>query len=292
MKITILPLEKWVDLHMHSTMSDGSLTPEEMVRLAYRRQIKTISLTDHDTLAGIPLAQKEAEKYGIHIIPGIEISAIYPKGTMHILGYNIDIHSKNLQAKLVEYKNARGSRNEQIIEKLQNLGIDITFDDVLKVAGPEATMGRPHIANVLMAKGVVQDFREAFQVYLADNIGKAYVEKEIFQPQEAIDMIHDAGGKAFVAHPTSLYLEDEEIPVYFKELKEMGMDGMEIYTSAHNRGRMKKFRKYAEEFDFMISGGSDFHGSSKPRIKLGSCHEGTRIRSEWVSDYFLTHYKK
>ena len=276
--------KNWVDFHMHSTISDGSLNPKDLIRLAARRKIKTISLTDHDNIHGIKIAKKVADDLGVKLIPGVEISAVYPKGTLHLLGYFIDIESEFLTKKLSQYKYARNTRNQKILDKLNRCGIDINMEDV-HLEDSKKTIGRPHIAQALIRKGIVGTIKEAFDKYLANN-GDAYVDKEIFSAKDAIDIIHQAGGKAFVAHPVTLYLKGADLIDYLENLKKEGMDGLEVYTTAHNKENMRLFRDLAINMGFLISGGSDFHGTRKPKVDLGFCHDGNRISKDWVSECF------
>lgn len=279
-----MSIEKSIDLHMHSICSDGALSPCALVQKAAKEGITIMSLTDHDTVSGLEEAKNEADKLGIKLISGIEISAISSSGTLHILGYFIDPHNPALTEKLKKFRAARNSRNQVIIERLNGLGINITMEDVFEVAKGE-TVGRPHIARVLIEKKVVSNLQEAFDLYLSNN-SKAYVDKEIFQPEEVIKMIHEAGGLAFIAHPASLKLSEENIKKFLLELKEMGLDGIEVYTPAHNRKIMRLFRDFSKESGLKISGGSDFHGVKNKNDRLGVCHEGIKIQNQWLSESF------
>ena len=278
-----------IDLHTHSIKSDGTLRPDELISAAAAKGIKTISLTDHDTMSGVEEAYQIAEERGINLIPGIEISAIYPEGTLHILGYGVRVGDKKLSSKLKEYRNARNHRNSKIIALLQELGIPIEIEEVEALA--EKTVGRPHIATVLVRKKVVPDIRTAFNEYLGNN-GKAFVPKEIYNVAEAIEMIIEAGGKAFIAHPVTLGMDFEAMSSYIKELKELGLEGIEVYSSSHGYEVTRDFSRIATALDLLVSGGSDFHGDNKDNVKLGFCQSAnTRIKEEWISDYFMQKFE-
>ncbi len=194
-------VEKLIDLHIHSTASDGSLSPGDLMAYARRKGAAAVSLTDHDTIEGLETALAAGKEIGLEVIPGLEISAQYPGGTMHLLGYYIDPSDPSLNRELLRLQEARRERNPKIISKLQSLGIPISFDQVQALANGQ--IGRPHIARVLFQIGAVSSFEEAFQKYLAKG-APAYVEKFRFSPQEAISLITQAGGIPVLAHPFTL----------------------------------------------------------------------------------------
>lgn len=274
-----------IDLHVHSTKSDGTFTPAQLIRKALDRRINVLSLTDHDTVAGVEEITALGEEKGIRVLPGVEISAIYPGGTFHLLGYNIDLTHEGILGMLSKYQHARATRNERMAVKFQEMGIPIHIDELKAGLTANDSLGRPHFAAKLKELGVVTNLNQAFKEYLGTG-GKAYIEKEIFTPEEAINIVRQAGGKAVLAHPASLYLEGDQLYQKLAYLKEQGLDGIEAYTSAHNRKQMRIYRDLAIHFGFLISGGSDYHGSNKPSVRLGSCHDGVRIRKEWISEYF------
>jgi predicted metal-dependent phosphoesterase TrpH len=264
----------FVDLHCHSTASDGTFPPREVVRIAKEAGLSALALTDHDTVAGVAEAADEAAKLGVDFIPGIEISAEYPRpGTLHMLGYGIDPANETL-ANLTERLIAgRMDRNQKLIDKLNELGVPITLDEVKAQAG-DGVMGRPHFAAVMVRKGVVSTTAEAFKLYLGQG-GKAYLDKERLGPAEAIAMIHAAGGLAVLAHPVQLQKEnDAQLKGELKNLVDFGLDGVEIIHSDHRESVVDKLSDWADEFGLVKTGGSDFHGSNKTHIKLG--YAGTR----------------
>lgn len=257
-----------IDLHCHSTASDGTLSPREVIRLGKEIGLSAMSLTDHDTVGGIAEAAGEAKQLGLDFIPGIEISAKFPEpGTLHILGYGIDPNNDQLATLTKELRGGRDDRNERIIRKLQSLGIDITLDEVLAQA--QGTVGRPHIAQVLVHKGVVSHIQQAFKKYLGQG-GLAYEDKERFTPRQAIEMIHDSGGVAVCAHPTQLRLDNlARLERVLKDLVDLGLDGVEVIHSDHRPLEVKFLDAFASKYRLLKTGGSDFHGSMKSKVRLG-----------------------
>ena len=268
----------FVDLHCHSTASDGTLAPRDVVRLASEIKLSAIALTDHDTIGGIAEASAEAARLGIDFLPGIEVSAkfSYP-GTLHILGYGIDPANATLTKLTEELRSGRDDRNARIVAKLRSLGIDITIDEVLARAA--GTVGRPHIAQVLVAKGIVSHVQEAFQKYLGQG-GLAYEDKERFTPAEAIAMIHAAGGVAICAHPTQLRLPNlARVEHVLKDLVDVGLDGVEVIHSDHRPYDVKFLDAFATKYRLLKGGGSDFHGAIKSNVKLGLARSRTIPRA-------------
>lgn len=271
-----------IDLHLHTHRSDGSFSPTEVVELAKKNQVDVISITDHDTLSGLEEASTKAAQLGIGFIPGVEISAKSPSGVLHILAYGIDPKNKLLSNVLEEYQLHRNGRNHKIIDILKEQGIDITYEDLVKKAGDCSSIGRPHIAMLLLERGAAKDFNDAFTKYLSRK-GSAYVEKEFFTAKEAIHIIHEAGGFAIMAHPTSLRMGMQDLNDYLDQLKLDGLDGLEVSSSAHNGNFMKKLNLICDRLDFLRTSGSDFHGASKPHVQIGRNQDGKRIKGDWVS---------
>ncbi len=261
--------ERRCDLHMHTLHSDGTFTPTELVELAKSKGLSCIALTDHDTLSGVEEAQTAGNRLGVEVIAGVEISAICDPGTMHILGYFIDPKSKQLQEKLEEIQEARRQRNPMIIEKLQALGIDITFEEVERESGGDQ-IGRPHFAKVLLQKGYVKNFDEAFEKYLTKG-APAYIDKRKLSSRDAISMIEEAGGVASLAHPKQLKLDSKpaEFEKVLDHLKSEGLKGIEVYSSCQNKEEAARYKKTAERLGLFVTGGSDFHGANKPDVTLG-----------------------
>ena len=274
--------EKYCDLHMHTIHSDGTMTPRELVRLAKDRDLSCIALTDHDTLSGIEEAQDEGRRIGIEVIAGVEISVKFEPGTMHILGYFVDRNAERLQNGLEAVQEARRARNPKIIERLRSLGLDISLEEVERESGGNQ-IGRPHFACVLVKKGFVRDFEEAFNKYLAKG-APAYVDKRKLTSREAIEMIEEAGGIASLAHPKHLKLDSkpEEFEATIKQLRSEGLKGLEVYSSCQSREEAARYRKTAEGLGLVITGGSDFHGTNRPQVSLGWLGDGVKLTYETI----------
>jgi len=265
-------MSSYVDLHCHSTASDGTLSPTEVVRMAKRSDLCGLALTDHDTIAGVAEAAAEAQRLGITFLPGIEISCIFPRpGTLHLLGYGIDSASPALHEMTRRLVAGRAQRNTRIIGRLNELGIDISEADVRATApaGSAAVIGRPHIAMALIAKGYVNNTAEAFKTYLGQG-GRVYVDKEQLTPEEALDLVRASGGLPVLAHPVQLRRQnDDELLAVIKSLTDKGLAGIEVIHSDHTAAMTDKFSTWADELNLLKTGGSDFHGTPKQHIKLG-----------------------
>lgn len=274
--------QKACDLHMHTIHSDGTFTPGELVGLAKQKGLSCIALTDHDTLSGVEEAQAEGSRMGVEVIAGIEVSVKFEPGTMHILGFFVDRNSKNLQDGLALIQDARRSRNPMIIEKLRALGIDVSLEEVERESGGDQ-VGRPHFARLLVKKGYVRNFEEAFDKYLAKG-APAYVDKRKLTSREAIEMIEEAGGIAALAHPKQLKLDrtPDQFEHTIEQLTSEGMKGLEVYSSCQSKEEAARYRKTAERLGLLITGGSDFHGANKPNIPLGWMGDGVQIPYETV----------
>jgi predicted metal-dependent phosphoesterase TrpH len=262
-------ISDFIDLHSHSTASDGTFPPREVVRLAHRAGLSALALTDHDTVAGCAEAADEAKKLGIDFLCGIEISAEYPKpGTLHLLGYGVDPTNDdlaNLMKRLIE---GRTARNKQIVAALNEQGVTITLEEVLAQANG-GTVGRPHIAAILVRKGYVSSTQQAFDKYLGQG-GKVYFDKEVVTAKRAIQMIHGAGGVSVCAHPVQLKKEnDAQLETAIKELVDYGLQGIEVIHSDHDEATIEKLSAFADKYKLVKTGGSDFHGANKPHIELG-----------------------
>lgn len=271
-----------IDLHVHSTASDGSSSPRQVVAEAKAQGLQALALTDHDTIDGLAEALAAGAEMGVEVIPGIEISAQHQPGSMHILGYYLDYRSPQLAAQLHILKKARIDRNPQIISKLQKLGLDVTLAEVQQASGG-GQVGRPHIAQVLVRKGYVATFQEAFERYIG-NHGPAYVSKFRFPPQEAIAMIKAAGGVAGLAHPFTLeYRSLAHLRQILEQLVGWGLAALEVYYPEHTVERRELYRSLAREFGLLTTGGSDYHGVIKPEIKLGQVGGGLTLGYEVVA---------
>ena len=258
-----------IDLHTHTTASDGSANPEELIARAATKNARAIAVTDHDTVSAISRARAAAHRLGIEFVAGVEISAEYSPGTLHILGYCIDDRSAPLIAKLSELQHARETRNPQIAARLQALGMDISYDEVATLAGNEV-VGRPHFARLMVERGYAGSIQEAFDRFLKKGAA-AYVAKSRLHPREAVSLIREAGGVAVLAHPYQLSLSSyDEADELIADLAEFGLDGVEAIYSRHNAQQRASYSEIARRHRLLITGGSDYHGSYKPDIDLVS----------------------
>lgn len=258
-----------IDLHTHTTASDGTLSPAALVALAKEKNLAAIAVTDHDTIDGLAEALAAGLTAGIEVVPGIEISAEYTGGTLHILGYYIDSTDAQFLSTLAVLQKARADRNPTIIRKLQELGLRIELEDVIAEAG-NGQVGRPHFAQAMLKKGHVKTAREAFDRYLAKGAA-AYCDKFRFPPAEAIGHIKRAGGIPVLGHPSSLNCRSTaEIEAVVEKMVLWGIMGIEVYYPDHNGEQTGLYTELAHRHDLLITGGSDFHGQAIKGVSLGS----------------------
>jgi predicted metal-dependent phosphoesterase TrpH len=259
---------EYVDLHIHSTASDGSLSPSQIIQAAKKAGLRAISITDHDTMEGTIEALDCPDLAPLEVISGIEMSANFPSGGMHILGYLFETNNVSLRQTLKIVQKARAERNAKIIQKLQNLGIDIQYSDVLAVAG-SGQVGRPHFAQALVLKSAVRNVDEAFNKFLKKG-RPAYTSRYRLEPAEAIEVITMAGGVPVLAHPSSLGARREEkLDSILGDLKSAGLKGIEVYYPDHDPEQEATYKRLALRNDLVVTGGTDFHGSTKPHIHMG-----------------------
>jgi predicted metal-dependent phosphoesterase TrpH len=244
-----------VDLHIHTTASDGKFTPAEIVCKAAEAGLKYIAICDHDSIEGVATAQAAANNYpGITVIGGVEINTDIPAGELHILGYFYDCNNPEFRQTLERLRNSRIERAHQIINKLRKMGIKIDFVRVEELAG-KGSIGRPHIAQAMLEKGYVNSFRDAFMRYI-NRGGPAYVERDKITPAEAIQLIARAGGLPVLAHPLTL----DHVVTAIAELKPAGLVGMEVYYNNYSLQQIQSLQQIAEKFSLISTGGSDYHG--------------------------------
>lgn len=249
----------YVDLHTHTTASDGVCTPATNVRLALEAGLAAIAITDHDTVSGIDEARLEGDRLGIEVVPGVEISTVDHGVDVHILGYYMDDKDLVFNERLSQLRDTRIIRNALILSRLNELGIRITMkevnDHLTEQKSVDQTMGRPHIADVLIARGIVNTVAEAFELYLGKG-GAAYVNPPRIGPHEAIKWIREAGGRAVLAHP-GLYNNEEIV----KDIIQHGIDGIEAYHSDHSEEQQQHYNELANRHGLIVTAGSDFHGT-------------------------------
>lgn len=269
-----------IDLHMHSTYSDGTLTPAELIGEAVRRKLTAIALTDHDTTQGVPEFQRAAQGQAVRAIPGVEISAEYSGGTMHMLGYFIAHDAPALNEKLAWIREGREMRNREILQKLQALGLTLEWSEVAALAGADV-VGRPHFAQAMIARGYVRDKDEAFEKYLAK--GKAaYAERRRFSPADSIRLIRQAGGVAVLAHPFTLHLKPPDLVTLLGDLCGAGLQGLEVYYPEHPADAQQAYHELARRFKLVATGGTDYHGAMTPDIKMGAGFGSLAVPDEVV----------
>lgn len=258
----------FVDLHLHTTASDGVCSPVEIVRYAKMKGLQAIAITDHDTIEGLSEGLSEGQRIGFEVIPGIEISAEHSPGSMHLLGYFIDIDNTLLLERLRFLQKARAERNPRMVEKLNRLGLNITYKEVLRASGG-GQVGRPHFAQVLLEKGYVRSFQEAFDRFLKKG-APAYLDKFRFKANEAIDLIRQSGGVAVLAHPNTLGLNGAaELKVLIRQLLEQGLQGIEVYYPEHSPVEVTQYKSLAEGFGLIVTGGTDYHGIEGSDLEIG-----------------------
>jgi predicted metal-dependent phosphoesterase TrpH len=258
----------YVDLHLHTTASDGVMSPSEIVRYAKAKGLQAIAITDHDTIEGLEEGLSEGERIGFEVIPGIEISAVHSPGSMHLLGFFLDIYHPLLNERLGYLQKARAERNPKIAEKLSRLGIDLTYEEVLKVSGG-GQVGRPHFAQVLLGKRYVRSFQEAFDRFLKKG-APAYVDKFRFTAKEALHFINEAKGIAVLAHPNTLGMNGySELENLLVQLVEEGLKGIEVYYPEHSASEVAQYKILAERYGLLLTGGTDYHGIEKNSLDIG-----------------------
>lgn len=270
-----------IDLHTHSTESDGTLTPEELMVLAAQTGLSAIALTDHDTISGLAYARPIAQKLKLELIPGIEFSTDYNGTEVHILGFFIPEQDTGFNRQLQVFLENREQRNEKMAFLLQKEGFAITMDALIQEY-PESVITRAHFARYLVEHGFVRDRETVFRKYLGDNC-RCYVPREKITPFEAIHLIRSYGGLAFFAHPVLCHMNHDRLRYFIRDLKDAGLTGLEAIYSANTPGDERNMKKLAAEFDLLISGGSDFHGTNKPFIHLGTGKGNLHIPEELLT---------
>ena len=269
-----------IDLHVHSTKSDGSMTPTELVNYAIEKGLSAFALTDHDTTEGIDEALEVAKQHNeaikngkkeglpLEVIPGIEFSTEYMGKDIHILGFYIDYNSPAFKEKIQEFVDSRILRNQKMCASLAADGIDITYERLL-AQNPDAVITRSHYAKYLLNHGYTTSMKEAFDRYIGDHC-KHFIPREKITPMQAVNLINEVGGLAFLAHPTLYHMSDRVLEGLIQELKEAGLAGIEAVYCTYTQGEEAQMRKFASKYNLLISGGSDFHGSIKPKLDLAT----------------------
>jgi 3',5'-nucleoside bisphosphate phosphatase len=256
-----------IDLHAHTTASDGSLTPTELVQLAVDSGLAALAVTDHDTFGGLPEAREAADRAGLELIPGVELNVVHPSGKFHLLGYLFDPHNPALSTRLRDIQQFRASRNDLMVARMQECGLPITMEDIVAESGGDQ-IGRPHMALAMLHKGLVSTTQEAFDKYLADG-ALCHLPKDKMEPEEGIELIRGAGGVPVMAHPGTLKLDGDALEADLRRFQAMGLQGLECFYSQHTPEREEYLVSLANKLGLAATGGSDFHGASKPLVRLG-----------------------
>jgi len=257
-----------IDLHCHSIFSDGSKTPEELVALAEEAGLTALALTDHDTTDGLERFMNAGKNSPVQTLHGMELSAEYGETPLHILGYGFDPSSPTLQEALAWVREGRAARNFQIVEKLNTLGYNLTFEDVRRHSADDL-VGRPHFAAALIEKGHFKHKDKVFKQLLGKNCA-AYVDRRRLKPGECLEVIRAAGGVPVIAHPGQMRLTRNKLRRLVKKLKEQGLGGLEVWHPSHPPHQVKAFEQICKDFDLIATGGTDFHGALTPDLSLGT----------------------
>ena len=267
--------EKVIDMHTHTNYSDGDLSPQELIALAINKRVGTIAITDHDTIDGIKQINRNDSLIidsGIKIINGIELSAKVSKGTMHILGYDIDLSNEFLNKKMSDLKDKSINSILTIMEQIKrDYGITFGYNDIRELINANHNLGRVDLAKLCIKYGYAKSVQDAFDKYLIEAHDKTRNFRKELEFNECIDLIINSGGIPVLAHPKSLKLNEKEFLILLKEMISCGLKGIEVYHSSHTKEEMKYFLEIANKYNLLISGGSDYHGKTvKPNIELGS----------------------
>ena len=279
------------DLHVHTTASDGEFSPKEIVNLALKNEVSTIAIADHDTVDGLQEAIEEGKKIGVEVIPAVELNAHIEKGKMHILGYYMDYNDPNFKNKMEEFKRDRNERNQKFIEEFNKQNINISIEDVKKYAFGEI-LAKPHFTRALLEKHYINDTEEAYTNYFNAYPMNTIKRKEIL-PEEAIEIIKNAGGIAVIAHPITLKRSNEELEKLLLELKSYGLDGIECYNNIHSQEDIENLTGIAKKLGLLITSGSDFHGPiSTPGVELGKGKNNNICNTLDVLENFKSYIEK
>ena len=271
-----------IDLHTHTTFSDGTYSPEEIIKLCHKSNLKAIAITDHDTIDGIKYARDMAKELNIELIEGIEFSADYKGIEIHVLGYFLDIENKELLSLLEDLKISRDKRNKELIKKLNDIGLDISFDYVKSLSNG-GLITKAHFGKAIVKKGYAKTMKDAFSLYLGK--GKpAYVSRVLISYKDAIKYILNAGGIPVLAHPMIYKLSDKDLEIAIKDLKDSGLKGIECYYPSNSLSQTNFLLSLAKKYDLKVTAGSDFHGENRPDVALGNIFLGKQIDYEILED--------
>lgn len=272
----------YVDLHVHSTASDGTLNPEDVVKLAAKAGLAAIALTDHDTIAGVACAVNAGLKWDVEVIPGVEVSSAYESVEIHILGLFVDCSNPILISALKRFLQSRDRRNEEMLRRFNHRGICLTKEE-LQGGNPRTVITRAHVARALLDKGYGSSMKQIFKMYL--QYGGAFCPpKELLAPEEVVYTLRAAGGFVALAHPFQYHLGDKKTDALIAHLASLGMKGLEVYHPSHNQLEIRKLQEAAARYHLLPTGGSDFHGSNKPDVFIGTGRGSLRVSSALLKD--------
>lgn len=272
-----------IDLHVHSTASDGTCTPAGLVERAAAAELAAFALTDHDTTDGIDEAMAAAKKKALEVVAGIELSTEYNGADVHVLGFDIDYKSEAFQRKLRVFRNQRDVRNEEMLAKLRTAGFEKMTVEALNEAYPDSVITRAHMARFMLENGYIKDRQEAFDKYIGDGC-PYYVPRKKITPQDAIVFILESGGIPVLAHPLLYGMSRDELKQAVLSFKEAGLVGIEAIYSLNTEADERDMRRLAKECGLLISGGSDFHGANKPDINIGTGRGGLYVPYECLEN--------
>ena len=265
-----------VDLHLHSTCSDGTRSPEELVALAAEAGLAAAVLTDHDTMEGTPRFLAAARAAGLRSLAGMEISADVPRRTVHLLAYGCDPDEPRLAQALARVRGGRAERNARILARLARLGCPVSAEEVRAEAGDAEVVGRPHIAAALVRRGFAEDRAEAFRRFLGRG-APAYEERYRLAPEEALALVAGAGGVVSLAHPASAGYNPAELRRFVGRLAGLGLAGIECLYTGYLPNQVEEYVGLAREFGLLVTGGTDYHGENKPGVRIGVAYGRLRV---------------
>lgn len=277
---------RYCDLHVHSDVSDGFDAPAEVVAHAARARLAAVALTDHDTVEGVPAALRAGARLGVRVVTGVELSLDH-RGTCHVIGLGFDLDDPDLAALMRRIRRGRSARNEELLDRLEDLDVPVARERVLELAG-DGVVGRPHFARALIEAGHVPSFQQAFDRYLGHG-RPAFVERDRVEPEEAFRVLHAAGGATVLCHPYTLGYDSKRSPEGRRRLLEQlvrwrdaGLDAMEVRYGSYSQAEERHFTALAQEAGLLPSGGSDYHGRRDARTRVGVGRGGLRIPVEWL----------